>query len=117
MSFAEMLKSKRSVFDWLPGALPVEEFALTEPLLRLLHGLVDPNPIQRFPSAEEAELDSGGVAEFQRELVQAGVTSEYEAEIRHWIDEVEAEFELRDPSDEVTRDFLPPTRVFNPPSE
>ena len=85
--------------------------------MRLLLGLVDPNPIQRFPSAEEAELDAGGVAEFQRELVQAGVTSEYEVEIRHWIDEVEAEFELRDPSDEVTRDFLPPTRVFNPPSE
>ena len=75
----------------MPGALPVEEFALTEPLLRLLHGLVDPNPIQRFPSAEEAELDSGGVAEFQRELVQAGVTSEYEAEIRHWLDEGEGE--------------------------
>ena len=45
------------------------------------------------------------------------MTSEYEAEIRHWIDEVEAEFELRDPSDEVTRDFLPPTCVFNPPAE
>ena len=87
---------------------------MTEPLLKLLHGLVDPDPLKRFPSAEEAELDSGGVAEFQRELVQAGVTSEYEAEIRHWIDEVEAEFELQDPSDEATSDFLPATRVFIP---
>jgi len=53
--------------------------------------------------------------EFQRELIQSGVTSEYEAEIRHWIEEVEAEFELRASSDEVTGDFLPPTRVFEPP--
>ena len=117
MKYAEMLKAKRSVFEWLPGTLPIEEFAVTEPLLRLLHGLVDPDPLGRFPSAEEAELDSGGVAEFQRELVQAGVTSEYEAEIRHWIDEVEAEFELQDPSDEATGVFLPPTRVFNPEAE
>ena len=114
MSYAQMLIAKRGVFDWLPGALPVEEFPMTEPLLKLLHGLVDPDPLKRFPSAEEAELDSGGVAEFQRELVQAGVTSEYEAEIRHWIEEVEAEFELQDPSDEATGDFLPATRVFNP---
>mgnify|MGYP001336911832 CR=1 FL=1 len=116
MSFAEMLVAKRTVFEWLPGVLPVDEFAVTESLLRLLRGLVDPDPLERFPSAEEAELDTGGVAEFQRELIQAGVTSEYEAEIRHWIDEVEAEFELRDPSDEATGDFLPPTRVFEPPA-
>ena len=57
------------------------------------------------------------MAEFQRELVQAGVTSEYEAEIRHWIDEVEAEFQLQDPSDNPTGDFLPATRVFNPEAE
>ncbi|MEC9010281.1 MAG: serine/threonine-protein kinase [Planctomycetota bacterium] len=117
MKYAEMLTAKRAVFDWLPGMLPVDEFAMTEPLLRLLRGLVNPDPLGRFPSAEEAELDSGGVAEFQRELVQAGVTSEYEAEIRHWIDEVEAEFELHAPSDEATGDFLPPTRVFNPKAE
>ena len=117
MKYAEMLNAKRAVFDWLPGMLPVDEFAMTEPLLRLLRGLVNPDPLERFPSAEEAELDSGGVAEFQRELVQAGVTSEYEAEIRHWIDEVEAEFELHAPSDEATGDFLPPTRVFNPKAE
>ena len=55
--------------------------------------------------------------EFQRELVQAGVTSEYEAEIRRWIDEMEAEFQLQDPSDKLTDEFLPPTRVFNPEAE
>jgi serine/threonine protein kinase len=117
MNFKEMLEAKRSAFDWLPGTLPIEEFAVTEPLLRLLHGLVDPDPLSRFPSAEEAELDSGGVAEFQRELVQAGVTSEYEAEIRHWIDEVEAEFQLQDPSDNPAGEFLPATRIFNPNAE
>jgi serine/threonine-protein kinase len=113
MSFAEMLETKRTIADWLAGVVPVDEFAVTEPLLKLLRKLVDPNPLRRFPSAEEAELAEGGVAEFQRELIKAGRSSEYEAEIRHWIEEMETEFDLTtDPSDEVTRDFQPPTQVL-----
>ena len=52
-------------------------------------------------------------AEFLRDLVKAGRSSEYESEIRHWIEEVETEFVFSsDPTDEPTRDFVPSTQFL-----
>ena len=113
MDFPTMVHSKQTVADWLPSMLPPEEFALSEPLLRLIRGLVEPDPLDRFPSAEEAELAEGGAAEFQRELVKGDRSSEYEAEIRHWMDEVETEFDLgADAEEAITGKLLPSTKTL-----
>ena len=56
---------------------------------RLLRGLIAPDPANRFPDAEAADLFDHGAANFQRELVKGNLSSEYENEIRLWLQEVE----------------------------
>ena len=51
-------------------------------------GLVNPDPNQRFPSAEAAELLEEGAAAFHRQLVNNDMSSEYENDIRIWIEEL-----------------------------
>ena len=43
----------------------------------------------RFPNAEAADLLDHGAANFQRQLVKGDLSSEYENEIRLWLQEVE----------------------------
>jgi len=113
MDFHKLIEAKTDVYDWLPRALPPEEFAFSEPLIRLIRGLVDPNPARRFRSAEEADLSDDGAAAFQRLLVKGDLSSEYETEIRHWIEEVEAEYQVSDPPlDELTDFTLPSTQRY-----
>ena len=57
-------------------------------LLSLIHGLIAVDPQDRFASAEAAELTDEGAAEFERRLVKGDLSSEYENEIRLWLDEV-----------------------------
>jgi serine/threonine-protein kinase len=57
-------------------------------LLALLRGLIAPDPANRFPNAESADLLDRGAATFQRELVKGNLSSEYENEIRLWLQEV-----------------------------
>lgn len=88
-SFPAALNAKKSILDVLPSILPPEEIAYNELLTRLVRKLVHPDPAQRFESAEEADLSSEGAAEFQNLLVKGDLSSEYEMEIRHWMEEIE----------------------------
>ena len=117
MTFDELVHAKNTVGDWLPKLLPPEEFAYSEPLLRLIRGLMHPDPRLRFRSAEDAELGDDGAAVFQRELVKGDLASEYATEIRRWIDEVEAEFELSDPSVVGNTALMPSTRMVDDSGE
>jgi serine/threonine-protein kinase len=67
----------------------MEEFQFSEPLIRLLRGLVHPDPQQRFSTAEEAELSEYGAAGFLRELIKSDLAEEYGMELRRWIAELE----------------------------
>ena len=87
--YSAALRAKRTILDDLPGLLPPEEIAFSELLIKLIRKLVHPDPAQRFESAEAADLSADGAAEFQNLLVKGDLSSEYEAEIRHWMEEIE----------------------------
>ena len=45
--------------------------------------------VRRFPSAEAADLLKEGAASFQRQLVKGDLASEYENELRLWLEELD----------------------------
>lgn len=90
MNFEQLVQSKQSIIERLPALLPLEEFQFSEPLIRLLRGLVHPDPRHRFSTAEEAELSEDGAAGFLRELVKSDLSDEYGLELRRWIAELES---------------------------
>jgi len=81
---AALREAKRKVFDRLWGSLP-EEVICNELLMNLIRGLISPNPADRFPSAEAADFVEVGAASFHRQLVRGNLASEYENEIRVWL--------------------------------
>lgn len=87
--FAELLRAKREIFEHLPKLLPTEEIAYNELLIKLIRRLVDPDPAKRFATAEAADLDEGGAADFLRQLVKGDLASEYQTDVRQWIEDIE----------------------------
>jgi serine/threonine-protein kinase len=86
-SYQDLLDAKLNLPDELPQLLPDEVLA-SESLMHLIQALVAPNPLHRFPSAEAADLLEFGAASFQRELVTSDLASEYETEIRLWLQDL-----------------------------
>ena len=56
--------------------------------MNFCRGLISPDPSRRFPSAEAAELLQEGAASFHRQLVLSDLASEYDNDIRVWIEEL-----------------------------
>jgi serine/threonine-protein kinase len=83
----DLLQRKRQLPDQLVELLP-DDVGQDAQLLSLIHGLIAVDPQARFESAEDAELTDEGAAEFERQLVKGDLSSEYENEIRLWLDEV-----------------------------
>ena len=114
MDYAEILQAKRNLLHELPRLLPLEEFAYSEPMMVLIRRLVHPDPSQRFPTAEAADLADGGAASFHRELVKGDLSDEYENEIRLWIDEMQlADDERGTESQTQVEPNLPSTRNWS----
>jgi serine/threonine-protein kinase len=44
--------------------------------------------MRRFPSAEAADLVKEGAASFHRQLIKVDLASEYDNEIRLWLEEI-----------------------------
>jgi serine/threonine-protein kinase len=81
---AVLLAGKNRLVDDLPQLLPAE--VLQNGLLtELIHHLVHPDLSVRFASAEAAEAQA---AQFHQQLVKGDLASEYETEIRSWIEAV-----------------------------
>jgi len=87
-SFRDLLEAKRFLAQRLPRILP-EEVVCNELLMSFCRGLVAPDPMRRFPSAEAADLVKEGAAAFHRQLVKSDLASEYDNEIRLWLEELE----------------------------
>ncbi|HID78297.1 MAG TPA: serine/threonine protein kinase, partial [Planctomycetaceae bacterium] len=87
-SFSDLLEAKRFLAQRLHRMLP-EEVASCELLMNFCRGLIAPDPMRRFPSAEAAELVKEGAASFHRQLVKGDLASEYDNEIRIWLEELE----------------------------
>ena len=83
-----LLDAKKAILDRVPNTLP-EEVVCNDLLMNLIAGLIAPDPTQRFPSAEAADLVEGGAAGFHRQLVKGNLASEYNNEIRVWLQELD----------------------------
>jgi eukaryotic-like serine/threonine-protein kinase len=84
-----LLDAKKQILSRLPTLLPPEEFAYTELLIKLIRRLVHPDPASRFPSAESADVDEDGAADFLRQLVKGDLAREYQTDVRQWIEDIE----------------------------
>jgi serine/threonine-protein kinase len=51
--------------------------------------LTAPDPMLRFATAEQVDTGIEGLAEFQRTLVRGDLASEYENELRVWLEELD----------------------------
>lgn len=83
----ELLEAKRVLPQRLHEYLP-EDVTVNELLMRFCRGLIAPDPLLRFSSAESAELHKEGAAGFHRQLVFGNLSSEYRNEIRLWLEEL-----------------------------
>lgn len=83
-TYAELLEAKRSLSQRLHERLP-KDVTCNDLLMNLIRGLIAPDPLRRFPSAEAADVMKDGAAGFQRQLVKGDLSSEYENEIRGWL--------------------------------
>jgi eukaryotic-like serine/threonine-protein kinase len=83
----ELLEYKRSLPQRLPEILP-DDVTVNALLMNFCRRLIAPDPMQRFPSAEEADLVKEGAAAFHRQLVLSNLAVEYENEIRVWLEEL-----------------------------
>jgi serine/threonine-protein kinase len=87
-SFADLLEAKRMLVHRLPKLLP-NDVVGSELLMNLCRRLVAADPARRYPSAEVANLVEDGAADFHRQLVKGDLASEYDNEIRLWLEELE----------------------------
>jgi serine/threonine-protein kinase len=84
---AALREAKKNLQANLPSILP-KEVVSSELLMNFCRTLVASDPADRFPSAEAADLFKEGAANFHRQLVKGDLASEYDNEIRHWIEEL-----------------------------
>jgi eukaryotic-like serine/threonine-protein kinase len=87
-TYKELLEAKRVLPQRLHEILP-QDVVCNELLMNFCRGLVAPDPNRRFPSAEAADFMKEGAASFHRQLIKGDLASEYENEIRLWLEELE----------------------------
>lgn len=83
-TYQELREAKRDLEKRLTVLLP-EEVSGNEMLVYLCRRLVAADPALRFPSAQAADLGRKGAADFHRQLVKGDLASEYDNDIRVWL--------------------------------
>ena len=83
----DLLEAKRALPLRLHEILP-EEVLRCDLLCTFIRGMVGADPTRRFPSAEAAQLLKEGAAAFHRQLVIGNLSSEYDNDIRLWLEEL-----------------------------
>lgn len=86
--YAKLLEAKRTLPQRLDTLLP-DEVTDSDLLMGICRRLTAPDPMLRYGSAEEADTAEMGFAEFQRTLVRGDLASEYENELRVWLEELD----------------------------
>lgn len=84
----ELLEAKRTLSARLSQILP-QEVVSSDLLMNFCRGLIGADPNCRFPSAEAAEVAQEGAAGFHRQLIKGDLASEYDNEIRLWLEELD----------------------------
>lgn len=86
--YAKLLEAKRTLPQRLHKILP-REVIHSELLMTICRRLTAPDPMLRYATAEQADTGSEGLSEFQRTLVRGDLASEYENELRVWLEELD----------------------------
>ncbi|MHB1426676.1 MAG: serine/threonine protein kinase [Gemmataceae bacterium] len=86
-TYRELIAAKADLDRRLPNMLP-PEVSCNDLLLHLCRRLVAADPSRRFPSAQAADLERKGAADFHRQLVKGDLSSEYENDIRVWLEQL-----------------------------
>ena len=87
-SLVTLIQAKKTLWDRLPDLLP-EDVWRNDLLMGFCRGLTHPDPSERFQSAEAAEyLDKDAASAFHRQLVKADLASDYDQDLRIWIEEL-----------------------------
>lgn len=87
MDLAGLLAAKRNLPNALPELLPPD--VTCNPLLvNFCKDLIWTDPMRRFKSARDAELQKGGAAAFHRQLIFGDLASEYEHDLQTWVSEM-----------------------------
>jgi serine/threonine-protein kinase len=82
-----LLAAKQDLDRRLKSLLP-PDVSCNEMLLSLCQKLIAPDPEKRFRDAQAADLDRKGAADFHRQLVKGDLASEYEHDLRLWLEEL-----------------------------
>ncbi len=83
-----LLEAKWTLPQRLEQILP-DDIVDSQLLMSICRRLTAPDPMVRYGSAEDADTGKGGLAEFQRSLVIGDLASEYENELRVWLEELD----------------------------
>ncbi|KAA5545376.1 serine/threonine protein kinase [Roseiconus nitratireducens] len=86
-SLRDLLQAKRELPGKLESLLP-EDISRNELLMNFLRGMIAPDPNKRFANAEAAEHVDTGAAAFHRQLVMGDMATEYDNDIRLWLEEL-----------------------------
>lgn len=86
--YGKLLEEKRSLPKRLKKLLP-RDVVDSDLLMTICRRLTAPDPMLRYATAEQADSGSEGLAEFQRTLVRSDLASEYENELRVWLEELD----------------------------
>ena len=86
-SYKELLEAKRRLPQLLETILP-EEISCNTLLMNFCRRLIAADPARRYPSAEAADFVNEGASAFHRQLVMMDLASEYDNEIRLWVEEL-----------------------------
>jgi serine/threonine-protein kinase len=84
-TYRELIEAKAILDRRLPELLP-PDVSGNELLLGLCRRLIAPDPGHRFLSAQAADVGRKGAADFHRQLVKGDLASEYEHDIRAWLE-------------------------------
>jgi serine/threonine-protein kinase len=82
-----LLKAKHALINELHLVLP-EEVYCNDLLVSFCRGLINPKMNERFHSAEAADFLEEGAAAFHRQLIKNDLASQYENDIRIWVEEL-----------------------------
>ncbi len=85
--YSDLLEAKTGLDKRLKEFLPAD-VSCNEMLLHLCQRLIAPDPAKRFANAQAADLDRKGAADFHRQLVKGDLASEYENDLRIWLEDL-----------------------------
>jgi serine/threonine-protein kinase len=86
-TYAALIDAKMALDRRLPELLP-PEVNCNELLMSLCRRLVAADPDRRFPDAHMADVGRKGASDFHRQLVKGDLASEYDNDIRAWLEQL-----------------------------